>query len=86
MEPAKKEYKDYEYMYVRFMIMPDELESDPYNLYGNSETVVAPSSDSNIHHCRLVAKNAKEALEIGRQIVPKKPEEVELFKEVAIKI
>ena len=86
MSEPKKEYKDYEYMYVRFMIMPDELESDPYNLFGNSATTVAPSSDSNIHHCRLVAKNAKEALEIGRQLVPKKPEEVEIFKEVAIRI
>lgn len=82
------EVKDYEYIYIRCDIMPEELESDPYNLFGETKekTIASPSNSGSFQHCRLVAKNDEEAMKIGRTLVDKVSDKVDIYKELVIKI
>lgn len=67
--------------------MPEELANDPYNLFGDSEKVIAsPANSGSFKHCRLMAKNDKDALDIGRTLIDPVSDKVDIYKEIAIKI
>jgi hypothetical protein len=80
--------KDYEYIYIRCEIKPEELEQDTYGLFGDTaqKAVASPANSGSFQHCRLVAQNDQRALEIGRTLVDPVSDNVDIYKEIAIKI
>lgn len=86
----KPSYKDYEYIYVRFEISPEDLETDTYGLFSgdddDAKATASASGGGKVHQCRLVAPDDERAKRIGRTLTPPVSKKADLVREVVIKI